>query len=62
MLTKSAKAIAKSAIHVLITHDMEEWPPSCLGLLYQPMRPKIRTETNVQVSRKESNENNSCRA
>lgn len=59
MLRSYAKKIVKTAVHAIIVHDMEEWPPSCFGLLYQPMRPYRIKEKETPMFQINAYENNS---
>lgn len=33
------KTAAKALVANMVSHDAEEWPPTCIVLAYQPMRP-----------------------
>lgn len=38
-LQEKAKQLVKTALNKQIHREMQEWPPGCLGPLYQPKRP-----------------------
>lgn len=33
------KKTAKALVTKMVEHDTDEWPPTCIVLAYQPMRP-----------------------
>ena len=39
METKTMKHFAKTLAKDMIRRDMKKWPPDCLALSYQPLRP-----------------------
>ncbi len=61
MLAKHTQKIIRTAVQAMITHDMEEWPPSCFGLLYQPMRPYRKNVQEAPSVRMNAHDNNSTR-
>lgn len=36
------KKLLKSAAKAMVTLDLTEWPPECIGFIYQPMRPSFK--------------------
>lgn len=34
------KFMLKNAVKSMITLELTEWPPNCVGFAYQPMRPE----------------------
>lgn len=34
------KKALKISIQTMLYHDLKEWPPDCLGWIYQPFRPE----------------------
>lgn len=43
MEKKKLKHLAKTLAKDMIRRDMKKWPPDCLALSYQPMRPAKAT-------------------
>lgn len=43
------KLLAKSLAKDMIRRDMKKWPPDCLGLTYQPMRPMRHNELDSKT-------------
>lgn len=41
------KNATKALINRMVTQDSEEWPPTCLILAYQPVRPECKEDTSV---------------
>ena len=46
--TKVINEVVKKLVSTMITQDSEEWPPSCLAILYQPVRPFRSKERNTE--------------
>jgi hypothetical protein len=46
---KERKELIKAAAKAMITRDLTEWPPGCVGFAYQPMRPN--KNENKQLNR-----------
>lgn len=61
MFNANLRSITKSAVQAMITHDMDEWPPSCFGLLYQPIRPNRKRENIFLEAKMDAHEINSSR-
>lgn len=38
------KNAAKALVANMVEHDAEEWPPTCIVLAYQPMRPTTQAD------------------
>lgn len=36
----------KRAVKAMITLDLTEWPPNCVGFAYQPMRPEHKPQVH----------------
>lgn len=51
MENKKMKLLAKSLAKDMIRRDMKKWPPDCLGLTYQPMRPCGTTNWTAKQKR-----------
>ena len=49
MENKKMKLLAKSLAKDMIRRDMKKWPPDCLGLTYQPMRPMRHNELDSKT-------------
>lgn len=39
-IAQKIKCAAAKVATKIATHEMNEWPPVCLGILYQPERPQ----------------------
>lgn len=42
------RELARKLISSMISHDSEEWPPSCLAIVYQPVRPTYLPELDPE--------------
>lgn len=40
------KNAAKALVANMVEHDAEEWPPTCIVLAYQPMRPTKQVDSH----------------
>lgn len=36
----NGKKLLKAAVNAMLDKDTREWPPVCLGFIYQPVRPE----------------------
>lgn len=53
MKNEKIKGIAKAVATAAMSHDTYEWPPSCLLLTYQPMRPEQRNVLCENMNKQE---------
>lgn len=42
------KKALKIGIQTMLYHDLKEWPPDCLGWIYQPFRPESKDSFSKQ--------------
>lgn len=45
-LQEHIKNATKALVANMVAHDAEEWPPTCIVLAYQPMRPKQQADSH----------------
>ncbi len=46
MVKKDAKTrdLIKATLKIIATHEKDDWPPKCAGLLFQPQRPQKQSD------------------
>lgn len=44
------KKIAENLAAKMISHDAEEWPPSCIFFAYQPVRPESPAASSNSIA------------
>lgn len=44
----NSRELVQKLISAMISHDSEEWPPSCLAIVYQPIRPTHSPVYNLE--------------
>ena len=44
----NVRKLVQKLLSSMISHDIEEWPPNCVALIYQPVRPAYLSENNLE--------------
>lgn len=47
-MKNTLKKALKIGIQTMLYHDLKEWPPDCLGWIYQPFRPESKDSFSKQ--------------